>query len=260
MKKITDVKELRDIQLGIMDSIHAFCQQHAIKYSLGGGTLIGAYRHKGYIPWDDDIDIYLMRKDYERFIHSYNDSFGRFQLMAPKLTPNYFYTFAKVVDTQTIMYEDEVEGYEIGVYVDVFPLDYVPDNMFFRRIVFWMKHLLYKIRRCKMSKRQYLNSAVANFWYKYLPFSVSAVDWLLDHLVHRRRPSNFICEMCETERPLRGCYSTDAFAETIDVSFEGRIYKSMTGYDEYLSNTYGDYMVLPPKDQRQAHNFSAYYK
>lgn len=260
MRQITDIQELRQVQLGIMDCIHDFCMRHQIKYSLGGGTLIGAFRHKGYIPWDDDIDIYLMRKDYERFLHEYNDPDGRYQLLAPGKTDSYFYTFSKVVDTRTVMFEDEVQGFEIGVYVDVFPLDYVSDNLSARKQVFRLKHLLYKIRRCKMSQTRYLKSAIANFCYRYLPITVGGIDWLIEHYVHRRKPSGFICEMCETERPLRGCYPVESFDTTFDVPFENRVYKSMAGYDEYLRNTYGDYMALPPEDQRIQHQFKAYWK
>ncbi len=260
MKQITDIQELRNIQLGIMDSLHDFCINHNIKYSLGGGTLIGAYRHQGYIPWDDDIDIYLMRQDYERFIHEYRDPTGVYQILAPFNTNPYFYTFAKVIDTRTLLLEDETDGYDIGVYVDVFPLDYVPDDMPSRKHVFWLKHLLYKIRRCKLSKGQYLHSKIANIFYRHLPISVQGVDKLLDRYVHLKRPTHFICEMCDTERPLKGCYSVETFASTVDVTFENRTYKSMVGYDEYLSNTYGNYMALPPKDQQIHHNFKAYWK
>lgn len=260
MQQITDINELRRIQLAIMDDIHRFCEQSGIKYSLAGGTLIGAWRHQGYIPWDDDIDIYMMRNDYERFIQEYHDQKGCYQLLSPNHTKKYFYTFAKIVDTGTVMIEDETDGYEIGVYVDVFPLDYITDHLPSRRRVFWWKHLLYKIRRCKMSQRQFLHSALANFCYRHLPVPVCCIDWLIEHYIHCRKPSNTICEMCETERPLRGCYSVDAFSKTIDVPFEGRIYKSMIGYDEYLTNTYGDYMKIPPKDQQIQHKFKAYYK
>ena len=260
MRQITEIKELRQIQLSIMDDIHQFCEQKGIRYSLAGGTLIGAFRHKGYIPWDDDIDIYLMRADYERFIREYQDPTGRFFLLSPQHTAHYFYTFAKVVDMRTVMQEDETKGFEIGVYVDVFPLDYVTDNLRFRRYVFWWKHFLYKVRRCKMSNGQFLDSWLANFVYKYLPVPVSSIDWVIERYIHRRKPTGTICEMCETERPLRGCYSADAFKSTIDVTFEGRVYQSMVGYDEYLTNTYGNYMQIPPVDQQIQHKFKAYWK
>lgn len=260
MQQITDIKELRQIQLAIMDNIHDFCMAHQIKYSVAGGTLIGAIRHKGYIPWDDDIDIYLMREDYERFLREFRDDSGQFVLLSPHQTEHYYYTYSKVIDSRTVMLEDGVDGYEIGVYVDVFPLDYVSDNLSSRRHVFWWKHFLYKIRRCKTTKGRYLHSAIAEFCYRSLPVSVSFIDRIIEHYIHRRKPSNTICEMCETERPLRGCYSTEAFSSTIDMPFEGRVYKGMKGYDEYLKNTYGDYMKIPPKEQQIQHHFKAYWK
>ena len=100
---ITDIKELRDIQLGIMDDVHRFCEAQGLRYSLSSGTLIGAVRHQGYIPWDDDIDIYMMRDDYERFLKTYHDEQGRYRVLDPKKEDHYYYTFAKVVDQRTKM-------------------------------------------------------------------------------------------------------------------------------------------------------------
>lgn len=260
LRQIKDINELRSVQLGIMDSIHDFCLKNGIRYSLGGGTLIGAFRHRGYIPWDDDIDIYMLREDYERFISIYNDNDRKYKLLKPGDTSRYIYTFAKVIDTRTIMTEDEVEGYEIGVYVDVFPLDFVTDNMRMRKIVFGAKKLLYKIRRCKIQKNNPLKSYTAYLCYRYLPLSLSAIDWIISKYIHRRKPSGTICEMTDTNRPLKGCYSIDCMASTIDVTFEDRTYKAMAGYDEYLSNTYGNYMKLPPKEQQTQHKFKAYFK
>ena len=99
---------------------------------------------------------------------------------------------------------------------------------------------------------------------KWSPFPFMSSGWPLRLKIFGIReqfgPSGFICEMCETERPLKGCYSAQAFEETFDVAFENRTYKAMKGYDEYLTNTYGNYMALPPEDQRTQHQFKAYYK
>lgn len=161
MKRITDIAELRKVQTGILDDIHRFCTANGIMYFLSCGTLIGAVRHKGYIPWDDDLDLYMPRKDYDRFVKLYTDAGGRYRVLDPKKEKNYFYTFAKVVDTRTLLVETETEGYQIGVYVDIFPVDYVSDNEAERQRIFKRKRLLYKIRRCKISKRNYLKSALA---------------------------------------------------------------------------------------------------
>ena len=122
MKAITDIKELRGIQLDLLEEIHRFCQEHHIVYYLSSGTLLGAVRHGGYIPWDDDIDLYMPRESYERFVKEYTDTEGRFTLMEPRRSKHYFYTFAKLTDSRTMMVEDSYTSYPIGVYVDIFHL------------------------------------------------------------------------------------------------------------------------------------------
>ena len=138
--------------MGILDSVHSFCEAHGLRYFLSSGTLIGAVRHKGYIPWDDDIDIYMPRKDYEQFLRTFKDKTGNYRVLAPSVSEStgsdaYYYTFAKVIDTRTLMVEKETKGFEIGVFMDIFPVDYVTDNMQERERVFKQKKLLYKIRR-----------------------------------------------------------------------------------------------------------------
>ena len=129
MRPIKDIQELRNIQMAILDNVHQFCEQHHLLYFLSSGTLIGAVRHKGYITWDDDIDIYMPRADYERFLQLYQDSQGIFKAIDPNRDSDYYYTFAKVIDTRTLMIEKETKGFEIGVYMDIFPVDYVTDNL-----------------------------------------------------------------------------------------------------------------------------------
>ena len=158
MKQITDINQLRGIQIGILDDVHRFCEAHGLTYFLSSGTLIGAVRHKGYIPWDDDIDIYMPRNDYEQFLQTYCDETGHYRVINPQTEPHYYYTFAKVVDLHTLMVEKETEGYQIGVYMDIFPVDYVSDDPKERELVFKKKKLLYKIRRCKISKSNPLQS------------------------------------------------------------------------------------------------------
>ena len=102
MRQITDIQELRQLQMGILDNVHQFCQEHGLTYFLSSGSLIGAVRHGGYIPWDDDIDIYMLRKDYERLLQIYQGN-ETYRLLNPDKEPHYYYTFAKVVDTRTRM-------------------------------------------------------------------------------------------------------------------------------------------------------------
>ena len=259
MRQITDIKELRSIQMGILDDVHRFCEEQGLRYSLSSGTLIGAIRHQGYIPWDDDIDIYMLRSDYERFLKTYHDPEGRYRVLNPKKEPHYYYTFAKVVDQRTRMVEKETEGYEIGVYIDVFPVDYVTDDKEERERIFRLKKLLYKIRRCKISLSNPLHSRLAYLCYRNLPITVGMLNRWIDHLIIRHKPTGTLCHMTEAgPATAKGCFPAADMKKMMDVKFEDRTYKMMVGYDDYLHRTYGDYMKLPPEEKRTTHQFEAY--
>lgn len=258
MRQITDINELRQLQMSILDSVHEYCEAHGLRYFLSSGTLIGAVRHGGYIPWDDDIDIYMPRKDYEQFLQSYQHT--HYRVIDPSCEPHYYYTFAKVVDQRTRMVEKETEGYEIGVYMDIFPVDYVTDDLKEREQVFKKKKLLYKIRRCKISNSNPLQSRLAYLVYKCWPLSVKQIERKIRKLIVLDEPTNTVCNMTEAGPKIGGCFPAEDIASTVVIEFEGRKYKTMIGYKDYLTRTYGDYMTLPPVEQRVTHQFEAYWK
>ena len=260
MRKIEDIQELRQIQLGILDEVHRFCEAHGLRYFLSSGTLIGAVRHKGYIPWDDDIDIYMPRKDYEQFLQTYHDQNGYYKAIDPQQDHHYYYTFAKVIDQRTLMVEDETEGYEIGVFMDIFPVDYVTDDLRELERVFRRKKLLYKIRRCKISNGNPLHSRLAYLCYKYLPVTVEQLNRRIRKLIVLAEPTHTVCNMTEAGPRIKGCFPAEDIASSVDIEFEGKLYKTMVGYKDYLERTYGDYMTLPPVEQRVTHHFEAYWR
>ena len=259
MRPITDINELRALQMRILDYVHHYCMDHGLRYFLSCGTLIGAVRHGGYIPWDDDIDIYMPRADYDELLQSFQDETGRYRILAPGITHPYYYTFAKVVDTRTRMVERETQGYEIGVYMDIFPVDYVTDHLQERERVFRLKRLLFKIRRCKISHQNPLHSRLAYWCYRCLPVTVKQLDRLIDRVIHVGEPTHTVCNMTEAGPGIKGCLPAEDVVSMVDIGFEGRTYKTMVGYRDYLSRTYGDYMQLPPEDQRVTHQFEAYW-
>jgi lipopolysaccharide cholinephosphotransferase len=260
MRKIEDIQELRQIQMGILDEVHRFCEAHGLRYFLSSGTLIGAVRHKGYIPWDDDIDIYMPRKDYEELLQTYTSDSGHYRAINPQTEQHYYYTFAKVVDLRTRMVEKETAGYEIGVYMDIFPVDYVTDDLQERERIFKKKKLLYKIRRCKISKNNYLRSRLAYYVYKHWPMSVGQIERKIRKLIVLTEPTRTVCNMTEAGPSIKGCFPAEDIASSVDIEFERKQYKTMVGYKDYLQRTYGDYMTLPPVEQRVTHKFEAYWK
>ena len=135
MREITEISELRSIQLNILKHIDVFCKQNSIKYFLSGGTMIGAVRHHGYIPWDDDIDIMMLRDDYERFISLYTqkDS-SKYRLRYYKHDQSFTFPFVKIDDSDTLVVENVINKVnDMGINVDLFPIDVVPNDKHFQR-------------------------------------------------------------------------------------------------------------------------------
>ena len=115
-----DTDTVKEIQMDILSSVDTFCKENNIRYFISGGTLIGAVRHKGYIPWDDDIDIMMLRKDYNKFVHDFGTK-GKYCVLAPELNMHFPFPFAKVEDTSTVLIENMATPWEMGINIDVFP-------------------------------------------------------------------------------------------------------------------------------------------
>ena len=122
MREIT-LAEKKQLMLSVMDEIDAFCRENGLTYFLVGGTLLGAVRHKGFIPWDDDMDIGLPRKDYERLIREFRSGSGKVRVFDFRNKEDYFWPSAKAVAENTVLYELDDRKHPIGVFIDVFPFD-----------------------------------------------------------------------------------------------------------------------------------------
>lgn len=264
MRQITDVAELRSLQMQIMDCIDDFCKKNHLSYSLAGGTLIGAIRHKGYIPWDDDIDIYMPRRDYDKFLKTFDGFNPRYKTYEWHTCPGMHVLFAKVGDCQTLLSEQgSMQDY--GVYVDVFPLDGVSPSERVRSLVFKLKTAIYILSHGKSQvfpkgkKWKYkLRWLLARLW----PLSRRQSFKLIERLVSRWPESSDVTNLVSmgTSNP-QDHFALDLFSPTVSSPFEDREYQIMRGYDEYLTKRFGHYMQLPPESQRiQAHDLIAYMK
>lgn len=270
MKEIT-TEELKAIQLEIAKQIDEFCSANGIRYFLNYGTLIGAIRHKGFIPWDDDIDIGMPREDFERFVRSFNGAYPGTQLMSPELDPRFCMPFAYVYREDTLLIEEKItyHRFPIGVKVDVFPIDGAPSDEaeYLAKRKALKKCKSYLFYKNVLLKPRWKNNKV--LWFKtivwklvLLPFSIPAIQ--------RRIRKMATADALDTSEwadnlsfPNRrdSRVPSSVFKNYTDVEFEGRTFKTLSDYDTYLKAVYGDYMTPPPPEQCvPEHGFHAYWR
>ena len=264
MRKIGS-DELKILQLGILDCVADYCQRNGITYWLDCGTLLGAIRNNGYIPWDDDIDIGMLRDDFDRFIHEFNGFNERYQVHCIENDSNFYFGFAKVLDIQTVLYEPDENGQKHSVNIDVVVYDNAPDdekelNKAFRKRDYY--------RTCNIL-RNYHNKPSGNILRRILVrFMRLAVKILPKGYYCRKLVEN--AKQYNDEQTTRvgnflGFYNmtcSKKALESFDTHiFEGKNYVIPVGYDEWLRSFYNDYMKLPPEEQRVSHHrFAAYIK
>lgn len=268
MKETIDRDQLKQIQLEVMDHFHKWCQNNEITYFITAGTLIGALRHKGFIPWDDDIDVVMLRQDYERMLAEYPND-GQYRLYAFETDESCIYPYAKVYDSQTVIIEgNECDHPAIGVNIDIFPLDNATDDyrdakrlkkaLLLLCNILGVKHLDVINRGIIKNTTVLLLRFISNFF---------TYSWLVQRIIKKSKKyimnnnSRYVVNAVIYAKGEREILERDWFRETIDLVFENRKYKAPIGADQYMKRLFGDYMKMPPVEQRVSHHrFKAYYK
>lgn len=268
-KKKLSLDEIKNIEAQILKDFADFCQSNNLKYYLGYGTLLGAARHKGFIPWDDDVDVLMPRADYNKFIKltGYNP-------IKPNLETRFYrdcahpniYPFAKVIDINTIVYEKGKAKKNIsGLWIDIFPLDGYPEKQEEADLLF-KKHL---------EVRHAYDLAITNPFYVRQNLLKKCIKVFIVPFMKLYGISNF----CKQIDSIGQTYSFDDCQKVTDftwpdnshtwifknelepsteLEFEGNLYKVPGNYKAYLTRIYGDYMQLPPESERIPHGFLAF--
>ena len=264
MKRLTS-KEIQTLELEILIEFDRICKLHGLRYYLAGGTLLGAIRHKGFIPWDDDIDICMPRKEYIKFL-SMSDQLPKHLEVRSNLKNNFVFPFTKLINLDTRIELNLTHGNtDDHLWVDVFPVDGLPDDIeevstiytkcnFYRTILGlndarlgeglttfrkYMKYLLKPIACIYGSKRctDNIERIAAMYPYDEAKY-VGVITWGLYGVGERMLKSEF--------------------EKAVEVEFEGQKFPTFSCWDSYLKGLYGDYMQLPPVEKRKTHEMVAY--
>ncbi len=274
MKEMT-ASEIKSCSLDILLFIDQLCKKHNITYYLCGGTLLGAVRHQGFIPWDDDIDIMLPRKEYNKLLECF-PSDDKYVIRKPLVDKGYPYPYAKVMDNNTIKYENFRSQYLVGgIDVDVFPIDALPsDNVqciaYFKEIekiglkLDFLKLTSFKGRNIMSTTAKYLCS----YYYRAKQFCglISTEKVLSQYVTLAQRYNGIASECCGitsiSHYGIKERNISKDYVPTVLVSFENHQFPAPGCYKTYLSNLYGkNFMELPPVDKRVTHHdFKAYWR
>ena len=255
--------DMKQIELGIMDEIDAICRAHDLRYYLAYGSLLGAMRHGGFIPWDDDMDIVMPRKDYEKLLGNFdlwrhNDKY----VVSSCRKGNSVHPFAKIVDSTTLVSERYLKPeHKTGVWVDIFPLDHIPRDI---DRVFRKRDRLNFMRAISMSDPHDGATLLAK-----------VAKRLLVPLAKNLDPAKIACQMDENaincEKTADDAYMVIASSaadptkvlpagwfEPIEVEFENRKFFAPKHWEEYLTFIYGNWRSFPPESERRTHTTEAY--
>lgn len=249
LKKI-ELREMQLIMLELLKKLRDFCNTNGLRYFLAAGTLLGAVRHKGFIPWDDDADVYMPLNDYKKFIESFPDD-SRYKIINWEKNDDFTPDFAKLLDNDTIMYHGGAYPLQWiqSVSIDIFPLCGYPKG------------------KKKFKQKEHMNRALDAKWHYYQ----FARDFVPNGLQDLRRE---IYEL-KYSMPFDGAHligrshimckpmwvvPQSVFAESIPIEFEGELFSAPVGYDMFLKTHYGEYMQLPPENKRDDHGSIAFWR
>ena len=265
---------LIDIQnegLNILKSFKNLCEENNLNYYLAYGTLLGAVRHSGFIPWDDDIDIMMPRHDYEnlKLLLTKSSSFESLRWHDIETHTEYPYLIARIDNGKTRIHRADERMNEIGIFIDVYPLDYLSDNYADAcrqvSILGLLSSLYFASTRTKFEP--YCQKRIIKYFYVIVARTITTVavrsilwfllrHWTYDYVTKYIGPATWM-----TLKAKRNIFESQWFQYGTSLEFEGEDFSVPCDYDSILKTYYGEYMTLPPQRLRQPHHeYQAFYK
>lgn len=264
-----DPEAIKSVSLALLIRFDQFCKEHEIRYSLGMGSLLGAVRHNGFIPWDDDIDVILTRPEYEKLNRIPKEAFPPdCALISLEREPRFSAPLAKLIDTGTRLRQtDHAEKLELGVYIDLFVYDALPGDKRLWARTFRRGDLLQRLWTASELKPKRGEKNPLKLLYKFLAQRLGLARFFAKRLSRYAQRISFQ----EGREAACLCFSTfprSQFTFPIQEmerfslrSFEGRSFPTFEHADRFLQAWYGDYWKLPPPEKRKGHHrYEAYYK
>lgn len=254
MKKEISFEERRQIQLKMLDEIDSFCRKNDIRYSIAFGTLLGAVRHKGFIPWDDDVDIMMSLPDLQKFKSLFYSEY--IEYVDVDINNKYEFEFSRLAHKNSYC-KRGLTYKSYGICIDLYVIIGLPqnNNEFFREYK--------KLDMVRSFFMKWRNRMIERLPIKTIPmFSLiqrKCRDFLFEKSVNYNKATSFYVIAGPLSRKERMIYNRDLMASLFDIEFEGRYYKAIADWDYYLGLAYGDYMQLPPEEQRIPYHSGVYY-
>lgn len=251
-----DLRRLQLTQLEILKTVDAICKKHHIPYSLYAGSLLGAVRHQGFIPWDDDLDICMARPDYNRFLQIWQEETpSGYTLQNKDISPSFTQSFSKIRKDNTtfLQFPSEAGKYHTGIFLDIFPVDRVPTEPLHRLLFFWhsLSYLLF-CREFVPPRGTFFQRTAAGFLLALTgkKSREKRRQALLRKITRYSSDITLPMAAIETTVSMKRLYPADTLSELTELPFEDAILPCVKNRELFLTIQYGNYLQLPPPEER----------